>query len=47
MKIGTNQFHGSAYEYHEDNALKARPFFLPASERKPKNINNDAGGTSG
>ena len=47
MKSGTNQFHGSAYEYHEDNALKARPFFLPAGQRKPKNINNDLGGTLG
>ena len=47
MKSGTNQFHGSVYEYHQDNSLKARPFFLPPNERKPKNINNDLGGTLG
>jgi hypothetical protein len=47
MKSGTNQFHGSAYEYHQDNAIKARPFFLPADQRKPKDINNDLGGTFG
>jgi hypothetical protein len=47
MKRGTNTFHGSLYEYHEDNALKARPFFLPAGQGKPKAIDNDPGGTLG
>ena len=27
IKSGTNQLHGSAFEYHNDNALKARPYF--------------------
>jgi len=45
MKSGTN--HGLAHEYHPDNAIKARPFFLSAEQRKPKNINNDLGGTFG
>jgi hypothetical protein len=47
LKGGTNQFHGEVYEYHEDNALKARPFFLPPDQGKPKNIDNDLGGTLG
>jgi len=47
MKSGTNAFHGSLYEYHEDNVLKARPFFLPPGQGKPKNIDNNPGGTLG
>jgi hypothetical protein len=47
LKSGTNQFHGELYEYHEDNALEARPFFLPANQGKPKSIENDLGGTLG
>ena len=47
MKSGTNSFHGSLYEYHEDNVLKARPFFLPPGQSKPKNIDNNPGGTLG
>ncbi len=47
MKSGTNAIHGSAFEYHFNSALKARPFFLPAGQRKPKAINNQLGGTIG
>ncbi len=47
LKTGTNQFHGELYEYHEDNVLKAKPFFLPPGQSKPKNIDNDPGGTIG
>jgi hypothetical protein len=47
MKSGTNTLHGSLFEYHFDSALKARPYFLPAGERKPKAINNQLGGTLG
>ena len=47
LKSGTNRFHGELYEYHEDNALEARPFFLPANQGKPKSIDNDFGGTLG
>lgn len=47
MKSGTNEFHGSAFEYHNSNATKAKPFFLPQGERKPKQIMNQAGGTVG
>lgn len=47
MKSGTNQLHGSAYEYHYDNLFKARPWSLPATSRMPKLLDNDAGGTLG
>ena len=48
-KSGTNQFHGVLFEYHEDQALRARQFFeTPANEpRKGKSILNDLGGTFG
>ncbi|HKQ75974.1 MAG TPA: TonB-dependent receptor [Blastocatellia bacterium] len=47
VKSGTNQLHGSLFEYHADNALKAKPFFLPINQRKPKFINNQFGGSIG
>jgi len=47
IKSGTNQLHGSGFEYHTDNALKAKPFFLPTNQGKPKLVNNQAGGTIG
>lgn len=47
VKSGSNSFHGSAFEYHNSNATKAKPFFLPAGERKPKAIFNQMGGTIG
>jgi len=47
VKSGTNQVHGSIFEYHADNALKAKPFFLPPNQRKPKFINNQFGGSIG
>ena len=47
IKSGTNGFHGSAFEFHNSNATKAKPFFLPAGERKPKAIFNQMGGTIG
>ncbi|HET9217835.1 MAG TPA: carboxypeptidase-like regulatory domain-containing protein, partial [Terriglobia bacterium] len=47
IKSGTNSLHGSAFEYYNGNRLKARPFFLPASERKPKDVFNQFGGTVG
>jgi outer membrane receptor protein involved in Fe transport len=43
MKSGSNNIHGSAFEYHSDTSLKARPFFLP----KSKAISNQFGGTFG
>jgi hypothetical protein len=47
LKSGSNTLRGSLFEYHFDNSLKARPYFLPAGERKPKAINNQLGGTLG
>ncbi len=47
IKNGTNVMHGSAFEYHADNRMKARPFFLPVSQQKPKYILNQFGGTVG
>ncbi len=47
IKSGTNHLHGSFYEYHEDNALKARPYFEPVGQRLPKLVDNNFGGTIG
>jgi hypothetical protein len=46
-KSGTNEFHGSAFEYHTNSRLRARNFFFPAEGRLPKNILNQFGGTLG
>jgi hypothetical protein len=47
IKSGTNQLHAVAYGYNTNNAITARPFFAPATQRQPKNINNYMGGTVG
>jgi len=47
VKSGTNQVHGSAFEYNFNNAMIARPFFLPTTSVNPKSILNDIGGTVG
>ncbi len=47
IRSGTNDLHGSLFEYHNSNATKAKPYFLPAGERKPKAIFNQMGGTVG
>jgi hypothetical protein len=47
MKSGTNALHGSLFEFHSDNAIKAKPYTLPAGQKKPKAINNQWGGTVG
>jgi hypothetical protein len=46
-KSGTNQLHGSLFEYNVNSAFKARPFFLPANQGIPKLIENDLGGSLG
>ena len=46
-KSGTNQFHGSGFEYHDDNALRALNRFQPAGFHKPKYIPNEFGGSIG
>src|SRR5260370_36213785 len=49
IKSGTNQFHGTAYEYHTDNHLRTRNYFRAAVVQpvNPKNIFNQYGGTLG
>jgi hypothetical protein len=47
IKSGGNQFHGSAFEYHYNQHLKARDYFRPAGEEKGKYISNQFGGTLG
>ena len=47
IKSGTNAFRGSAFEYFYDEALKSRPYFLPATEQKPEASQHQFGGTLG
>ena len=47
IKSGTNQIHGSAFEYHMNQNTKAYPYFSDRSSPKPKYINNQFGGTIG
>ncbi len=46
-KSGTNDIHGSAYEFHDDQHLKARNFFQAAGTDKPLSIYNNFGATVG
>ena len=46
-KSGSNQIHGAVYDYHTNNRLKARPFFLPANQGKPKLVYTQWGGAIG
>jgi hypothetical protein len=46
-KSGTNAIHGSAYEFHDDQHLKARNYFQTAGTPKPLSIYNNFGGTVG
>ena len=47
IKSGTNELHGSAFEYVTNAALRARGFFLPANDPKIKDDKNTFGGTIG
>ena len=48
MKGGTNQFHGSLYEFHQNQRITATPFFTnAASQKKPVTRFNQYGGTIG
>ena len=47
IKSGTNDLHGSAFEYHSDQHLKARDYFRPPQNAKGKFIQNQYGGTVG
>jgi hypothetical protein len=48
IKSGTNEVHGSAFEYHSNQHLKAWPESVPAGQsEKPKLVYNQFGGTVG
>jgi hypothetical protein len=47
LNSGSNDFHGSLFEFHRNAALDARNFFAPSSEPKPKYIRNQFGGALG
>ncbi len=46
-KSGTNELHGSAWEYHNNQRMKSRPYFMPTSQQKPRDTLNIFGGTLG
>jgi hypothetical protein len=46
-KSGTNEIHGSAFEFHNNQHLNARNFFLKGGTDKPVGIYNNYGGTLG
>lgn len=47
LNSGSNDLHGSLFEFHRNAALDARNFFAPANEPKPKYIRNQFGGAVG
>ncbi|MCS7026526.1 MAG: Plug and carboxypeptidase regulatory-like domain-containing protein [Bryobacteraceae bacterium] len=47
LRSGSNQFHGTAYEFFRNAALDARNFFAPAGEPKPAFSRNQFGGNLG
>ena len=46
-RSGTNQLHGSAFEFHRNSALDARNFFDPPSQPKPAFKRNQFGAVLG
>jgi hypothetical protein len=47
-KAGTNNFHGTAWEFHRNSALNSRSYFLKlAGSRKPEQKQNQAGASAG
>jgi len=47
IKSGTNELHGSAFWYHNNQRLQAYPYFSDRTANKPKFIYNQAGATLG
>lgn len=43
LKSGSNDFHGSIFEFHRNGALDAKNFFAPANEPAPKYLRNQFG----
>lgn len=46
-KSGTNEFHGSVWNFFQNDKLNATGFFKPPQNRKPVNKRNQFGGTFG
>ncbi|HEY3129502.1 MAG TPA: TonB-dependent receptor [Acidobacteriota bacterium] len=46
-KSGTNEYHGVAFGYHSNSALRAKNFFTPPDSGVPKNLLTMYGGTFG
>jgi hypothetical protein len=46
-RSGTNEWHGSAWEFNRDDALQARNFFAPKDQPKPKLQQNQFGAAAG
>lgn len=46
-KSGTNEFHGSLFEYLRNSFFDADPYFQPAGTAKPEFIQNQYGATAG
>jgi TonB dependent receptor-like, beta-barrel len=47
LKSGTNDIHGSLFEFHRNAKLDARNYFAPADQPKPKYLRNQFGGSIG
>ncbi len=47
LNSGSNDLHGSLFEFHRNAKMDARNFFAPAGEAKPKYIRNQFGGAVG
>ena len=47
FRSGTNQLHGSGWEFFRDTALNAEPYFLPPDGKKPPLRRNQFGGVLG
>ncbi|HLX45515.1 MAG TPA: TonB-dependent receptor [Bryobacteraceae bacterium] len=47
MKSGSNAFHGSLFEYHNDSDLQARNFFAYTPPKVPHAIHNQYGASAG
>jgi hypothetical protein len=47
LKSGTNQFHGTVYEFLRNQVLDARNYFAPADQPDPKYLRNQFGASIG
>jgi Carboxypeptidase regulatory-like domain/TonB dependent receptor len=47
IKSGTNNFHGSAFEYHTNEGLRTQNYFAPPGTKKGDWLYNQYGGTLG